>query len=385
MKKIAIAVISLLVTACGIVDKIRGKDDELKPLEPNPVPAITQEVTLQRAWSFNVGGGKQVGLRPAMGANAVFIANPGGGVAAVDFESGSVEWRTRLDMTITGGVGTGEGLVMVGGLDGEVVALDIREGYVVWRRSVRSEVMAPPKAEAGIVVVRTIDGGVTGLSTTSGEIRWNLRHDVPSLTLRGSSPPLIDRGVAVMGFADGKLAAINIASGAIVWEVSVSRPSGTNELERMIDVDAAPVLRGNVLYAVSFQGNITAYALGANQVMWSRKISSHTDFAIDADSLYVSDSTGRVHALNRSNGRELWVEERLLRRRLSGSAVVGDYVVVGDYEGYLHIMDKSDGRLVGRGKMGDRIATQPLVRNNRIVVMTEDGTLQAVSITDVGG
>lgn len=382
----AILVFSLafMVAGCGIIDKIRGKDDELELLKPNPVPDITQEVALKRDWSFSIGGGGQTGLRPAVSAGAVFIANGGGDVAGVDIESGSTLWRRDAGISVTGGVGVGEGLVLVGGLDGEVVALDQRDGAELWRSTVGSEVLAPPMAGSGVVVVRTIDGKVTGLSSTSGQTRWNLRRDVPSLTLRGEGPPLIDQGVAVMGFADGKLVAIDVESGTLLWEVPVARPSGTNEVERMIDVDAAPLRIGNVLYAVSFQGNMTAYALGVNQTMWTRRISSYADFTVDADNLYVSDSGGRVHALDRSTGDEVWVQEQLLRRSLSGPALIDDYVVVGDFEGYVHIMDKSDGRLVGRHSLGSRVEARPVARNSRILVMTLNGSLRSLSI-DAGG
>lgn len=385
MKKIAVAVLSLMVAACGVLDKIRGKNDEVEPLKPNPLPTITREVSLERVWRFDAGGREPVGLRPALGGTAVYVANAEGGVAAVDIEKGSTQWRQRLDIQVSGGVGTGEGLVMVGGLDGEVVALDARDGSEVWGASVSSEVMAPPVATAGTVVVRTIDGGVSGLSTTSGEHEWDVRHEVPSLTLRGSGPPLTAQGVAVMGFADGKLSALDIRNGTLLWQQEVSRPSGTNEVERMTDVDATPVLAGNELYAVAYHGYINAYRLDVNQLMWRKEISSYTDISIDASNVYVSDSSGRVHALERSTGRELWVQEQLLRRRLSGPAVSGQYVLVGDYEGYVHVMDKSDGHLVGRGRFGSRISLQPLVRGNHILVMSEDGKLTSVSIVPGAG
>jgi outer membrane protein assembly factor BamB len=356
-EKVVIAVLCLMIAGCGIIDRIRGKDDELAPLKPNPLPEINQEAAVDRVWTFNIGGEKQSGLRPALGGNSVYIANPDGDVAAVNLDTGRANWRTRLDVAISGGVGTGEGLVMVGGLNGDVVALDARDGSEAWRTRVDSEVLAPPRATAGTVVVRTIDGRTTGLSAASGEPRWNLQRDEPSLTLRGISPPLLDQNVAVLGYSDGKLAAVNVTRGNTLWEIPVARPSGTNEVERMVDVDAMPMLVGNVLYAVSYQGSITAYAIGENRILWTREMSSHTDFTVDADNVYISDSLGRVHALDRATGEEKWVQDQLLRRRLSGPAQVGDYVLVGDYDGYLHVLHKSDGRLLGRS--GFRTGSRP--------------------------
>jgi outer membrane protein assembly factor BamB len=153
----------------------------------------------------------------------------------------------------------------------------------------------------------------------------------------------------------------------------------------MIDVDATPKLVGNALYAVAFQGSITAYALGGNRTMWRQDISSYSDFSADAEKLYISDSRGRVHALDLATGDEQWVQEQLLRRRLSGPALVGDYVVAGDYQGYLHVIARSDGRLLGRESFGDRISAQPLVRGDQILVLTDSGRLSAVTISREGG
>lgn len=385
MKRIVVAVLSLVIASCGVIDKMRGKDKEVEPLKPNPLPVFTREVDLQRAWHFDAGSGKSMGIRPALGGSAVYVANADGGVAAIDLEKGRPQWKQHLDVQISGGVGTGEGLVMVGGLDGEVVALDARDGSQVWQASVSSEVMAPPEASAGTVVVRTIDGGVSGLSATSGEAEWNVRHEVPNLTLRGSGPPLAVQDVAVMGFADGRLGAIDMHNGALLWQQEVARPSGANEVERMTDVDATPVLDGKELYAAAYHGNVTAYRLDVNQLMWRKEISTYTDISIDATKLYVSDSNGRIHALDRQTGREAWVQEELLRRQPSGPAVIGQYVVVGDFEGYLHVMDKADGHIVGRGRFGNRISLQPLIRDNHILVLSEDGQLSSLSIVAGGG
>lgn len=381
MKRIVIAVLIVALAGCSVINRIRGKTgDEVAPLKPNPVPTFTETVKVDRSWSFDIGGDSQAGLRAAVDGDSVFLANPDGRVVALGLDRGRRQWSTKLDITISGGVGTGEGLVMVGGLDGRVVALDRRDGSEVWRATVSSEVMAPPEATGGIAVVRTIDGTVTGLSTGLGETEWTVPHEVPSLTLRGSGPPLLYQGVAVMGFSDGKLGAIRLSDGAMLWQVPVSRPSGTNEVERMIDVDAMPVLSGSELFAVAYHGSVTAYSLGVNQVMWSKDISSYTDISVDQNNLYISDSNGRVHALDRETGAEVWIQDRMLRRRLSGPAVLGQYVLVGDYEGYLYVLNKSDGTLAGRMHFGSQIARQPLVVGNRVLVLTEDGRLNDISV-----
>ena len=99
-------------------------------------------------------------------------------------------WRSRLDeRLITGGVGAGGGLVIVGSRDAEVIALDQSTGETVWIGQVTSEVVAQPIANEDIVVVQTVDDKVTALDNVSGEQRWIYESTQPPLTLRGTSRP----------------------------------------------------------------------------------------------------------------------------------------------------------------------------------------------------
>lgn len=382
MKKIIFLFVCVFISACGVVDKFR-KNDVDPALLPNPLTSIEEEVVIDRQWSSSIGGGgKEIYLHPAIAATTVFIASPSGQVANVDLTTGKTIWRTSLDISVSGGVGAHEGLVLLGGLEGEVVALDQRDGSVVWSTTVSSEVLATPVADQGVAIVRSIDGVLTGLSTINGEKLWKFSREVPSLTLRGESPPIIQQGVALVGSADGRLVALDVSSGAVLWNVPVSRASGTNEVERMIDVDSRPLLVGSVLYAGSFQGNVTAFALGANRILWTKEASTHTDLAADGQNLYVSTSNGEVRAFDRLSGEQLWFQDALLRRELSGPAVIGEYLVVGDFDGYLHVLDKKDGRLVGRSALGGRIAIKPLITQNQILVFTQSGNLRLLSLVE---
>ncbi len=55
-----------------------------------------------------------------------------------------------------------------------------------------------------------------------------------------------------------------------------------------------------------------------------------------------------MHALDKSTGASVWKQDKLAQRRLGGPQIVGDYVAVVDVEGYLHLLDRNDGSLVGR-------------------------------------
>ena len=94
--------------------------------------------------------------------------------------------------------------------------------------------------------------------------------------------------------------------------------------------------------------------------------------------LYVSRDDSNLVALTRRAGRELWRQESLSYRDISGPTPFGSSVVVGDYGGYLHWFDAATGVLQDRVRAGgDRITTAPLVVNEMLFVVTDGGKLFA--------
>ena len=61
--------------------------------------------------------------------------------------------------------------------------------------------------------------------------------------------------------------------------------------------------------------------------------------------------------------------------------IIGEYIAVGDFEGYLHWLSEEDGRQLGRIRITDEaIIAQPVVVDNVVYAYATDGTLAAVTI-----
>ena len=158
-------------------------DDEVDP--PRELVAIQREVNLQRRWSVSVGNGQgknYTELTPAIDGSSIFVASEDGDVVAVVRDSGDVLWRTRLRVNVTGGVGAGEGLVMLGSENADVIALDQASGEELWRTPVSSEVLSAPQSNGDVVVAQTVDGKLVALDHETGVQRWIYETNLPALT-----------------------------------------------------------------------------------------------------------------------------------------------------------------------------------------------------------
>jgi outer membrane protein assembly factor BamB len=380
MKKIlCLTMIAAALSGCsGFFDK-----DNTPP--PTPLSEFAPEVRPTALWytSTGYGAGKDLlKLTPAVTEQSIYTTNNNGAVTAVDRSTGKIQWRSQTGTLLSSGTAADNGLVFVGGLDGTLIALSQKDGSIAWKNKVSTEVLAPPAAANNVVVVKAIDGKVTGFSQTDGHVLWNYQQTEPALILRGASTPQLSRDTTVIGFANGNLAKLNLQDGRQYWLKTVAVPEGIFSIQRMVDIDADPVIFRNKIYVATYQGKIAALDLSSGETLWSDDISAYSGIAADEQQVYVSDITSRVTAYSSESGAIAWRQAKLKARSVTGPAVMGRYIVVGDLEGYLHFLSRDDGRFVGRVRVSrSPILAAPVVSNGTLYVVTKDGHLAAYTLS----
>ncbi|MBL0030556.1 MAG: outer membrane protein assembly factor BamB [Rhodanobacteraceae bacterium] len=359
--------------------KGRSTKDNLDP--PAELVDFEPVAPVSKAWSLGLGDGiERSGTqpRPVESDGVVFASDLDGSVVAIDLLGGKQRWSIDADKRLSSGPGVGEGLVVVGGLDGDVIALDRDSGSAKWATNVSSEVLANPVIEDGIVVVRSNDGRVFGLNATDGSRVWLFDRGVPLISLRGNATPVVRDGQVYVGYDNGKFVALQLADGTLQWEQTIAAPEGRTELERMGDIDGEIVASDGELYMVTYRGQAAALARDSGRVLWTRDMSSFTGVSVAADEVYLSDADGAVWALDRRSGSSLWKQDALAHRWLTTPAVYGDYLAVGDYDGYLHILTRKDGATAARFHPADKaIRAAPLVVGAHVLIESTDGELAA--------
>ena len=146
----------------------------------------------------------------------------------------------------------------------------------------------------------------------------------------------------------------------------------------MADINATVRTSGEDVYAVGYHGQVTAVAAESGQTLWSQDVQSYDGLAIDLQNVYVSDDTSELVALSRQAGAQLWKNDSLKNRDITGPAAYQNSVVVGDFEGYVHFFDTSTGEPQVRVRAAsDRVTSPPLVVNDILYVQTDGGNLAA--------
>ena len=396
----------VLLSGCAAFSWIPGigddEDDEEKT-EPAELIAFDAEVNVERQWKTKVGkglGNKYIRLQPLVVADRVVAADAYGVVAAFDRFSGDELWRQQVGEVerrasgldrfmdrsdagfVGGGVGGGDGLVLLGTTRGNVIALALSDGTEEWRTYVGSEIGAQPVAAQGRVFAQTIDGELIALDAKTGEKLWSYSSQVPLLTLRGTSTPVTARDVVFTGFASGKVVALRANNGEPIWEQRVMLPEGRSELERIVDVDAAPLVTANAVFAQAYQGRMMRIMARDGRPRWEADVSSFLNLAEGYGQVYAVEEKDTVTALDQESGEVVWQHDLLARRALTAPLAYSNYLVVGDAQGYVHVMAQRDGRMMGRKKVnGKGIRTPFVLADGTFYVLDNAGGLHAYKIT----
>jgi outer membrane protein assembly factor BamB len=362
-----------------------SKDKDVEP--PAALVNFPAKLPVKKLWSEGVGGGKKqvvlrLGLGPAVDNGVVFAASHKGEVLAASLDTGRHLWVKKLKIPLSAGPGAGAGMVVVGSSKGAVVALDGATGRELWRARLNSELLSAPAVNEKVVIIRSVDGRLHGLDAQSGKALWSVEQQVPRLSLRGTATPVIAKEVAICGFDNGKVMAVSLNNGDTVWDTALASPHGRTELDRLIDIDSAVRVVGDNVFAAGFQGRTAMLAIDSGQIWWAHDMSSYRGLAVDEENLYVTQSDGIVVALRQRDGSEIWRNQKLKLRRLSTPVLTSTALAVGDFQGYMHWLDKSTGELVARERVAkERITNSPVTAGDTLVVLTDGGKLAAFRAT----
>lgn len=379
MRRIFLAfVVSLLaLQGCSWI-KSWGDDD---PGDPAPLVEFEQAVTVKKAWSTNVGDGmgKQgLSMSPVYSSGKLYTADHEGRLVIVDANNGKKLLELKTKQAFSGGPGLDETRLYMGTIDGRVIAYDRENGAELWNAQVSSEVLSPPASADGIVVVRCIDGRVFGLDEVNGRRVWIYDHSVPLLTLRGNANLLVRAGIAFVGYDDGSLVSLRVEDGSVVWTQPVAAQDGRTELDRLSDIGTQMVIVASDLIVSSYKNRLVSLAADSGRLLWFKDISSAGGVVVDRTKLAVSDKDDDLWMLDRRNGSTTWKLDRLSNRGLTRPAFYGNYVVVGDSEGYLHWLDSDIGSFVARVRAGKKgFAAAPFSVGTTLYVLTSKGDLVA--------
>ena len=370
-----------IISSCSSMDGLRfWKSDEIDPDEPKELVAFSNQKNIVIEWKNSFKGENEIGnFLPDFSAQNLFFSDASGNVSSINASTGDKNWSIELNF-LASGTSAGFGLVVVSDIDGNVIAVDQNDGSKLWSTNVKGEVLSKVAIDAKVVVVKTGSGELLGLDRENGEILWSYRSKLPLLTVRGSSSPVIVDDLVYVSFDNGRLGVFELNSGFQVWDGAISYVKGVSELENLIDSDSSPIVDGGLIYTTNYQGNLNIFDTAQRRSVWSYETSSFYSPIVSRGMLTIVEANSGLRSFALKTLQESWTNEDYLNRDLSNAVSYKGSLVVGDFEGYVHVIDTLNGKTIGRKKISRKPIKSILSRSDSLYIIDEAFNLHSINI-----
>ena len=344
---------------------------------PTPLETYTPAIAARQVWSARVASVKfALGIVARDGQ--FIVAGSDGGVVALQADTGRELWRGQAGKTLAAGVGSDGRFAAVVSNDNTLIVLD--RGKALWTAALASRTATPPLVAGERVFVVGVDRAVHAFDALDGRRLWRFQRNTEPLTLAHPAVLASYKDTLLVG-QGAVLIGLDPTKGTVRSEVALTPPRGTNEVERLNDL-VGPLLRvGDSVCARAFQTGLGCVDMARNTLRWTRNGGGVQALGGDAELVFGADSSDRVSAWRAANGELAWTHDRLIHRALSAPLALPKAMVIGDFEGYVHLLSRDEGRTLQRlATDGSAVVGPPVLSGNTFLVATRSGGLFAFAV-----
>jgi outer membrane protein assembly factor BamB len=263
---------------------------------------------------------------------------------------------------------------------GQLLVLDARTGARRWTKPLgaRPWCGATPAVAQGRVYA-PVAGRMAAYDARTGALRWRAGSSACAapMTPTVGGTKLFTTTPASPNYVQAR----DTASGRLLWsrQMCFSLPDGGC----FYGTSNGPIAAGDgIVYVTNGSGGMAAHDADTGRQLWSRVVGAgnfiNTAPVVEGDVVYISVHDGRVHALNRLTGAELW------------SAPVGNYnhttpalangvLYVGSDTRGITAIDAKTGAVRWQQTAVGSVRTSPAVANGVLYLGAGDGRLLSPS------
>ncbi|HEX5806950.1 MAG TPA: outer membrane protein assembly factor BamB [Macromonas sp.] len=360
--KWSVVALAIGLSACSFGSK--------KP-EPAPLLAVTAQIPAKQVWRTQIGDVSPL-LTPTVKGNALFVANAAGTVFQLNTDTGRQSWRLDLGVPLAAGVGSDGETAAVVTRDNELVA--VAAGKEVWRTRIPARVFTTPLVAGQRVFVLAADRSVHAFDGKTGARLWSQPSRGGDALVLQQAGVLLAVGDTLITGNGGRLTGINPSNGSQRWSAAIANPRGTNEVERLVDLVGHVGRVDDTVCARAFQSAVGCVDAARGVLLWAKPGVGGVGVHADEDQMYGIEGNDRVVAWKRSSGEQVWSNEKFSYRGLTAPLAAGRSIAIGDAQGYVHLLSRTDGNLLNRLTTdGSAVVYAPVLAGRTLVAVTREG------------
>jgi outer membrane protein assembly factor BamB len=349
------------------------------------------------AWTASIGRGSdtkgRLGGGPVVAEGKVFTIDTTGTVRAFDANSGGQIWSARFgelgenaSSNYGGGVAYDSGKVYATSGLGYVAALNAADGSAVWTVKPGGPLRGEPSVAGDAVYAMSQDNQIYSLKAADGKTNWSNAAALEIAGVFGAAAPSVGQGTVVAGFSSGELNAYRYENGRMVWQDALSRTTMSTSVASLSDIDADPVVDNGVVYAIGQGGRMVALDLFSGQRIWELNFGGISTPWLAGDWVFAVNDKAQLVAIARRTGKIRWINQLPRYRDMKdrkgpityfGPVLAGERLIIAGTNGALINVSPADGSFQSQVRIKDGVSFQPVVANNTLYLLSDNGTLIA--------
>jgi len=361
-------IVLLLFLACE-----NGAEEEPKPNEL--INNFSEQFFLDKKWTRKIFKDLPSGkIKLSNDNNSIYVFSSSGEVQSISLD-GKINWKKNLSKSFSTGISKDLDALFLASDDGRVFCLSKENGKLIWETSIGGEILSPPVSNGDIVAIQSVDGRLTALDSETGNFRWDYRSLVSNLSLRGTSEPAFHEGFLFVGFGNGNFAKIQPRSGVVQWEIPVTISEESSEIGRLVDIDGNFSFSSGISFVASYQGSVSAIDIRNGRTIWRENTSSSDDVLASRGKVFISDEKDNITAYEQINGNVSWKNSDFFLRELTSPRKVNSLIVLGDFQGFVHLISQKDGSQLGRKRVSRKGLINVEVIEDKVLALDRNGKL----------
>lgn len=369
-RAILISLLAASLSGCSVWNSWFGNDKN----KPAVLETLSGPATGRVVWSSK-GDNINFPLSIATPGDRFVVASGDGTVRALAASDGHELWRGEAGAKLGAGIGSDGRFAAVVNRDNELVVLDA--GRVSWKKALPTPVIAAPLVAGERVFVITLDRQVLAFDVLDGRKIWELKRPGEPLTLAKAGVLMAYKDTLIVGQGP-RLAGVDPLKGELRWEASVATPRGTNEVERLADLVGPAVRQGELICARAFQSSVGCINAERGSAVWNRIVGGTNGVGADDQVVVAGDASDRLSAWKLANGDLAWSADQFQNRKLSQPVVLNKQVLIGDFEGQVHLLDRDTGKTRSRLPTDGSPVVAIALLGDTALVATKSGGLFAI-------
>ncbi|MFT6332157.1 MAG: outer membrane protein assembly factor BamB [Lentimonas sp.] len=335
--------------------------------------------------SFKIG--KQSGydynqvFQPVINDGKIYNLDTKGNLFARELSTNKEIWHRKI---IAGWFTSNFNNGKISYLDGKIFAtngnnlvfcFEAETGYLLWRKKISGVPISTPISDGNQVFLVTSDNKTYALSQEDGKINWVHSGILKITGILGAANPIPYEGYLISAYSSGEIYALSKNNGEAGWVFDLNISKAANSDFILNDVDASPIVKDGVVYAVGNGGLMMAIRIKDGVTLWQNELASISDFWLAGNFIYLVNSDNKLISMHKKSGKIKWISQL---KEYSGSkkpknkiiyygiVMAGNNLIMTNSNNELLLISPFDGEIVQKKKLSGDAFSSPIVVDGKI-------------------